>query len=1485
MFNKNIALYNEKKKRNNHFDREVFATMRNKKHSFSPLRFLGSPAGLLSVALSLLVVGLGSFFAVRAFAASYSDVSSHFDERDVDYVFIENSGTRTAQVYCVYTDHEETDLTGTGSGIYIENYTFKKDEESFDVTGYSSNTLTYTGGFSNQKTVYFFQSMEGYTWYVGTVDLSSAGNILVYDDREVSTIKESWKDYIDYDYEWGYTEGASNSFYLGREGDTPVGDEIDLNMTNLGIIDYMLGGISNASFHYVGKAEEQLYKYGNFNLTDSTATGVTLPFPEDAFGEAYIVTDSSNFTSTSDGGWGLIARYPIQTRSLSSLTGIPGATGSIMSSSMNVSGGTSTAYLPMDVTVTYDNSGYNDPGTSLLSENDVANGSTTTLYDNGASGEFRSNSLASASATLKVDEGQTPPQLYKGTKTNISEVSNDEWINSTGWVQTKGADPNTFGIGASVTTLDVLTAGNFTQSFSGGKIHFNVPVKSLFPEPENYTVTYSATDEKGAAIDLTAAEYGDTYAEQSHTAGDTVTVADKLAKDGYSFDGWKKGGTIVTSFTMPSDNVVLTGQFDKLFTLKFNTNGGSAIGDSPFTYLGLTAAEKTAEKRTFSVSDPTKDGYTFMGWSLDGSTVLAANEVALSAFTLNSTSKRFEATVTALWEKDYTLEYYDGDTQLDGTQTAAYSDSFGGIDITKVDLGSTAAKTFLGWADEKDAVAKQYSKGDTVPKAKFDTTSRIAKVYAVWQDNTYTVTYHANGGTGTDYTTAPITGGDSHTVLANSNANLGYTRTGYTFTGWNTAANGSGTAYAANDTITNITANVDLYAQWEKNYTLEYYDGDTKLDGTQTAAYSDSFGGIAITKNDLSSTATKTFLGWADAKDATAKQYSKGDMVPKAKFDTTTHVAKVYAVWQDNTYTVTYHANGGTGTDYTTAPITGGDSHTVLANSNANLGYTRTGYTFTGWNTAANGSGTAYAANDTITNITANVDLYAQWEKNYTLEYYDGDTKLDGTQTAAYSDSFGGIAITKNDLSSTAAKTFLGWADEKNATSKQYSKGDTVPKAKFDTTTHVAKVYAVWSDKTYNLTYQHTAPEGTPSGIPDDVTGIAYNDVKDGEYKLDTGVPTLAGYDFMGWTLNVTDGLFNPGDEIPFENFDNTDRTAVAIPQWQKQSDTEPEGYTVTYISGLNDSYPGYDASCADPFKDENVTLDVDSKYTVLDNNVNDDSTPSFHPAYEFAGWKITASSGSASPRPNGSAPRSGSGTDGIIEAGDKITLSGNVTLKAVWKCNLTYDANEGGPDSAVPNNGDAIEQYVDDKVTVQDGSGLKNGELVFAYWSTTANDQSGSKHYNKNDTFTIKEDTTLYAIYKTVPESEGKEYTVTYDPNGGTGTTPIDSNKYQGGETITVKDKGDLVMTNATFKEWNTKKDGSGTGYKGDGTDTFTMPESDVTLYAIWTDSDGKIIPSPGTGESDMPMMLALNLALLAVLAAGFVLMNQYNRRRETAN
>jgi hypothetical protein len=87
--------------------------------------------------------------------------------------------------------------------------------------------------------------------------------------------------------------------------------------------------------------------------------------------------------------------------------------------------------------------------------------------------------------------------------------------------------------------------------------------------------------------------------------------------------------------------------------------------------------------------------------------------------------------------------------------------------------------------------------------------------------NQYTVTYNANGGTGaqTD-SNSPYAAGATVTVL--DQGTMAYT--GHTFSGWNTATDGTGTPYAAAATFT-IAADTILYAQWTVTYVPPYYPG------------------------------------------------------------------------------------------------------------------------------------------------------------------------------------------------------------------------------------------------------------------------------------------------------------------------------------------------------------------------------------------------------------------------------------------------------------------------------------------------------------------------------------------------------------------------------------------------------------------------------------------------------------------------------------
>lgn len=81
---------------------------------------------------------------------------------------------------------------------------------------------------------------------------------------------------------------------------------------------------------------------------------------------------------------------------------------------------------------------------------------------------------------------------------------------------------------------------------------------------------------------------------------------------------------------------------------------------------------------------------------------------------------------------------------------------------------------------------------------------------------TYSITYHANGATGgivpTD--TGSYQAGFQVTVKTNS-GNL--VKTGFTFSGWNSAADGSGTDYAESSTFSMPAANVVLYAKWQSD--------------------------------------------------------------------------------------------------------------------------------------------------------------------------------------------------------------------------------------------------------------------------------------------------------------------------------------------------------------------------------------------------------------------------------------------------------------------------------------------------------------------------------------------------------------------------------------------------------------------------------------------------------------------------------------------
>ena len=125
----------------------------------------------------------------------------------------------------------------------------------------------------------------------------------------------------------------------------------------------------------------------------------------------------------------------------------------------------------------------------------------------------------------------------------------------------------------------------------------------------------------------------------------------------------------------------------------------------------------------------------------------------------------------------------------------------------------------------------------------------------------------------------------------------------------------------------------------------------------------------------------------------------------------------------------------------------------------------------------------------------------------------------------------------------------------------------------------------------------------------------------------------------------------------------------------------------------------------------------------------------------------------------------------------------------------------------------------------------------VFSHWDTKADD-SGTD-YAPGATFSISGNTTLYAQWATA-------YTITYNLNGGTGTTPTESAKASGA-TFTLHD-GTTGITPPTKKEVSKWRDQDGTDYEGG--DTYTMPSKNVTLTAQWVAAGGDYVLVEDAGD-----------------------------------
>ena len=278
---------------------------------------------------------------------------------------------------------------------------------------------------------------------------------------------------------------------------------------------------------------------------------------------------------------------------------------------------------------------------------------------------------------------------------------------------------------------------------------------------------------------------------------------------------------------------------------------------------------------------------------------------------------------------------------------------------------------------------------------------------ANWTPITYTLRLHHNDGTN-NYTDLAMTYDQAKTIQSVS-------RTGFTFTGWSTSANGA-VVYTDGQEVSNLTttdgATIDLYAQWTINtYSIHFNaNGGSGVMSNEQFTYGET---KALTANAFTREGY-TFAGWSTSANGDVV-YTDGEEVSNL---TATDGATIdlYAKWTAHTYTVHFDANGGSG-NMDDEPFTYGEEKVLTSNA-----FTQEGYNFAGWSTSANGA-VVYTDGQSVSNLTATngatVTLYAKWAELSPVAYIDAD----GTEKSAMA-----IPITESQTEyGTPITGSIGW--------------------------------------------------------------------------------------------------------------------------------------------------------------------------------------------------------------------------------------------------------------------------------------------------------------------------------------------------------------------------------------------------------------------------------------------------------------------------
>ena len=827
--------------------------------------------------------------------------------------------------------------------------------------------------------------------------------------------------------------------------------------------------------------------------------------------------------------------------------------------------------------------------------------------------------------------------------------------------------------------------------------------------PNTYTVHFEGnTADSGTMLDQ----------EFTYDADKVPLSANKFGRTGYKFTGWNTDGeghgTSYADGEMVSNlatggTVNLYAQWELgYFTITFEDGFGGVY--STFT-------EKFGAPVVVP-DPPQKDGYVFKRWNP------AVPDTVLPA----------DKTITAEWTpNEYRVVFHgNGD---DGTKITPPLDmKFGTTYTLTLNRFVRPGYSFEYWTENEDGSGQHYTDGQEVKNLAL---SGVFDLYAHWKANTYVVTYQASF---VELPTKTVTFDQPYGALPTPEYE------GYEFDGWFLDAD---YMYpVTEETIVHTPDNHVLYAKWvHGHYTIIFNSNCKDATGTmesQTFTYMEE----GYLDYNQFVRPGYTFSHWNRSPNDKGQEFDDGAKIYNLVKEGS---VVLYAIWEPNPYDIIFNGNGGAGSmSLISAKYEVGTVH-IPANE-----YTRTGYTFSHWNTKFNDKGVSYYADtDVPSTLTTGgkITLFAIWTPNeYTLSFDSKGNLPEGEAFPTYDDATVVFDTVYGDnlflpVPECDGFTFEGWYDDDGVRIVETSR---VTKD-FDHTLH-----AKWTVIEYELRYE-------VDGKLLETSQVAYGTVFTVKDKY-----SKEGYDESDWFYNgavVTGTEFRmPHEDVVFKAYLEASNYNVIyelngrilVETYTYGTDVtvkapgEIPGYTVgpwilpDGLVGPVFPMPAHDvhitAECTPNTYNLNFEPNggtpVPEGRKIVFNTVYGELPELTRTGYRFAGWQDSE------------------GT--LIKSGDIYKTVGDQTLYAQWTANMynvVFDKNGG--DGAMD---DQLMGY-DDPLTPLSANKFTRTGYKFAGWNTDR-EGHGTAYTDKQpvNNLTLLDSITLYAQW------EARTYTVTFD-------------------------------------------------------------------------------------------------------------------------